>query len=708
MTVSTIRPNATDSNTGALTGGATAHAVLSDNSDSTYVEYDPAEESTLQFGDFTLPSGALVKRIAVRLRSLAPQVKSVLLRATLSVGDDDHEFNGAVSWQSITETTIGYVDAQYTETEVDALTVQLLNSNSTAQYVDQVTELYVDVTYVEQPVVLVVTPSGSLTSTNRPTVSWTRDLDSDGGSQTFYEVRVFDSTQYGAGGFDPSVDAATDESGITSGAVSSWSGIDEALTDGTTYRAYVRVAQSAGDAVVWSAWNYGEFTVNVPTPPKPTSVTVTTEASNGRIQLVPLEASGGGTITQGFVFQRSTDGGLTWEDVRVGDDLETLLRIPSVVEYVLYSDSADGTSHIVNLPTGIQEGDLLLALGAMDGNPGYSWPVGWIELFDANGPSNAVRGGGAYKFAQEGESGTLTVTTSASEGGGILLLVIRGHHETQAPSVSSNVNATTSTPDPPDLNPGSWATENTLWIASVAFDGDVSASSIPTGYRDKQTARWANASGAGRVTAVKRSEAANEDPGTFTLSASEETSSRTIGIRPSQPTPLAYDYEAPNNPAVQYRVAAYSEVYDSYSLWRDAAASVSWESAAWWLKHPFDPTLNMVVVPRSQPTRHRVARSAKHRVLGRSTPVVLSDVRESWEGELVLRLDTQAEQDDLDALLAEMVPLLLQAPGDATWDDTWIVIDEQARTRVIDASWSEPTFDSLPWTEVDRPEGALY
>ena len=60
MSVTTLRPNGTLGNSAVLTGGATAHAVLSDDSDASYAEY-PAFNflSQLSLGTFALPAGAV-------------------------------------------------------------------------------------------------------------------------------------------------------------------------------------------------------------------------------------------------------------------------------------------------------------------------------------------------------------------------------------------------------------------------------------------------------------------------------------------------------------------------------------------------------------------------------------------------------------------------------------------------------------------------
>ena len=67
MTVSSLRPATTTSNTGAVTGaGGDADVALSDDSDATLITFDEGEAATFGLGDLTLPADAVIK--AVRLR----------------------------------------------------------------------------------------------------------------------------------------------------------------------------------------------------------------------------------------------------------------------------------------------------------------------------------------------------------------------------------------------------------------------------------------------------------------------------------------------------------------------------------------------------------------------------------------------------------------------------------------------------------------
>ena len=86
MTATTLRPNGTIAAGGTVTGAASAHAALSDDSDASYVgaytgngEYDS--------GTFTLPTGAVMKQARIRVRSKDTGVSWVQTSWRVSAGD---------------------------------------------------------------------------------------------------------------------------------------------------------------------------------------------------------------------------------------------------------------------------------------------------------------------------------------------------------------------------------------------------------------------------------------------------------------------------------------------------------------------------------------------------------------------------------------------------------------------------------------------
>lgn len=342
MTVVTLRPSSTISNTDVeITGSATAHGAVSDNSDSSYLEFNDADDQVV-FGlqDLTLPAGAALIGASLRLRGHIstnymgfgglsvrwPTGAEKIFAATLIT------WTTPVTWV-MSSTTDPPSDAQ-----IDASTLQLFFGGSVFDPDEddggsgdgfdfyfgdavRVIEVLLDITYVLQPVVVVTTPTegSTITNTNRPQVAWTRTLDSAGGAQQFYEVKIFAQAVYSAGGFDPNTSTAISSASL-SGTATSWDSAVR-LPDGL-YRAYVRIGQvlsGPGRSALFfaSEWDYNQFEIDVPSPSEP-QFWVTPEPEEGRIRL-DIEHVAGAQVTEQLEVQRSIDH-LTWEPLRLDTD----------------------------------------------------------------------------------------------------------------------------------------------------------------------------------------------------------------------------------------------------------------------------------------------------------------------------------------------------------------------------------------------------
>jgi hypothetical protein len=173
----------------------------------------------------------------------------------------------------------------------------------------------------------------------------------------------------------------------------------------------------------------------------------------------------------------------------------------------------------------------------------------------------------------------------------------------------------------------------------------------------------------------------------------------------------AFDYEAPNGDESTIRVrACHLNAVDggfdvACSDW--VQDSKGWTSLDYWLKHPFNPTLNRKVTLRDAPSRARAARQSATTPLGRSDPVIVSDTRLTWAGTVAFRSSSDEDRFYLESLVEDGTPLLLQAPRAAYFDDFWAVYGDLTQDRVVPADWIGTTFDSTPYTQVLRPEGNL-
>jgi hypothetical protein len=211
---------------------------------------------------------------------------------------------------------------------------------------------------------------------------------------------------------------------------------------------------------------------------------------------------------------------------------------PVVEATATSSTETAGTTHTVALPTGILSGDLLVAGFAVDGNQRQvtvTWPAGWAELFDLMNDDNfaveAECGGSiAYRVADGTEGSSITVTTSESETSAHTVYRISGAGTPEfAPARS--LTTPDASPDPPELT-YSGGSGNHLWLA-WSFSDDLDAvTGFPTDYTDGITVS-AGSSGACTIGSARRKlAAATDNPGVFTLAATEEWVAATV-VAPS-------------------------------------------------------------------------------------------------------------------------------------------------------------------------------
>src|SRR5690242_16878974 len=287
MTVSTLRPDGTISTVGspATVGAASAHAALSDNSDSSYVHSPTTGDIVaVSFDDLALPSGAVIKSLVPRARiansaSVAALNYQIGLNFAGTMLPFSYRFLATATWGSATTVQLSPFPAgggstlptpPGSDADIDSVAVSLNLSGDGASNEGRIYELYLDVTYVEQPTLTVDAPvdARTVTDTNTPPVSWTETLDSDGGARTGYQVRIFDSATFGAGGFDPSTATPFEDSGVVTDSLYPWQ--PSLVQPDDTYRAYVRVQQTVNGSAFWSDWAFSEYTIDVAVPADPT------------------------------------------------------------------------------------------------------------------------------------------------------------------------------------------------------------------------------------------------------------------------------------------------------------------------------------------------------------------------------------------------------------------------------------------------------
>lgn len=316
-TTTTLRPNGDEASYGSdlsPVGAATIWQALSDNSDSTYMDTTTAGNGGgVDLTTFTIPALAIVRRVTTRLRAKGAGTIQVNLWVGSSViGNTTPILTSTITTYTVGSYTSppGFFGGPWSQAAIDSLQAAFFSSDTS----NQAMALYIDVVYNRAPTATVTGPTGTITSSSRPAVTWTYS-DPEGDAQERYRVKIFSAAQYGAAGFNPATSTATWDSGQVLSAATTATPAN--LANGT-YRAYVQVAD-VGSGGRWGNWSaFSGFTVNIPTPAAPT-VTATAEPSNGRVTLTVTD--GNGSLTGGFTYsiavERSADGGTTWVPVRM-------------------------------------------------------------------------------------------------------------------------------------------------------------------------------------------------------------------------------------------------------------------------------------------------------------------------------------------------------------------------------------------------------
>jgi hypothetical protein len=335
MATATLRPDGVlststpaPSNNG---GAASLNAAVADNLDTTFVRFlDTGAYWMVEYslGSTVVPGDTQVRSVMPRIRhNNAWSAAATPDRAfTLGTGgayfpDEPIVWLGAVNPGSTdfrvqwgAERTAQPNGAPWTGAALDALTLRIffrVNPNSYYWAFD-VAEVYVDVVLNRAPYVT-GTALGTV-GTSRPTFSWTY-TDPEGDPQERFRVKVFSAAQYGATGFDPNTATPAVDSGEVYSSATSWaSPVD--LLDGTTYRAFVVVADAGSNghySTIGATGPYSSATISLVAPTAPT-ITATTDPANARVTLAIASANNiNPAATYRYSVERSDDGGTTWK-----------------------------------------------------------------------------------------------------------------------------------------------------------------------------------------------------------------------------------------------------------------------------------------------------------------------------------------------------------------------------------------------------------
>ena len=209
------------------------------------------------------------------------------------------------------------------------------------------------------------------------------------------------------------------------------------------------------------------------------------------------------------------------------------MAFPTVVATNSGNSSFVGTSVPVNLPSGIQAGDLLLVFFAQRSTVEVTWPAGWTEVFaGVNSPNSETRLECAYRLA-DGTEGATIMVTAANARSAHTSYRIAGWNGTTAPEAATSTGAD-ATPDPPSLAT-SWGTADTLWLVGLGISVETASPSIsafPGAYTDEFSALFGGGGNCRAGSARRQRRTATENPSAGVLSSADDWVAATVAIRP--------------------------------------------------------------------------------------------------------------------------------------------------------------------------------
>jgi hypothetical protein len=370
VAVQTVRPNAEIQGGDWIDegGAGSKHNALADASDSTYVRNTSnSNKSSYRAG---LPTATIGSDRVLRAR-LRYRAQKLIAGQNINQYLEDNGVSSQKLYQSNANPIQDFTGPWWT-TNANGSEWTAAAAADRLIYVLDITDVsgapdsdawrmyavYVD--YDVRALLTLGAPTATNTGTARPTINWSATLNADGDPQKRYQIYVYSSAVYSLGGFSPGVSSGWSWS---SGEVSSSSArsavVGSDLAFGTTYRAYVRLAQDFNGQSWWTAYQNVQFTVAVPggSTPQPTTPTltrtvddpgakvllsVTTVLNLMTAQQSSLESSSLGTTG----WAAGADTTITRDVTQAGHLLANLKLTKAVSTGPLYANTLTGTSGV--------------------------------------------------------------------------------------------------------------------------------------------------------------------------------------------------------------------------------------------------------------------------------------------------------------------------------------------------------------------------
>lgn len=206
---------------------------------------------------------------------------------------------------------------------------------------------------------------------------------------------------------------------------------------------------------------------------------------------------------------------------------------PTVTASATTNGTTSTATPTINLPATVNANDIIVVFIRADNEEAYTWPANWNLLISDASDGSDDQTGCRWKLAVGNEDGT-TIQLSRTNSGkfSALAYAIGGANNVEVGSLGTGASTT---PDPPNFAP-SGGTQDYLWLWMGGWEGEQTSppAGNPTNYTNPI---GANSGTAGAVTtncrvasARRATTAASENPGTWTISASDDWTAFTMAL----------------------------------------------------------------------------------------------------------------------------------------------------------------------------------
>jgi hypothetical protein len=201
------------------------------------------------------------------------------------------------------------------------------------------------------------------------------------------------------------------------------------------------------------------------------------------------------------------------------------------------SNTATGTAHTLNLPSGVVSGSLVVMLACLDSGTGtVTWDTaGWVELRE----STATRASSVAYLRATASASTVGLTSSTAARIAYVGYRLSGHHPSTNPNAATTpATGNSASPAPPTVTASGGAAEN-RFIVTSCHDGNPNAvTGWPTNYTEHQiqdavSGVSTNAAMASRVLNA----AVDPTPGTLAITTSTNWAAHAVVVPPLLSTP---------------------------------------------------------------------------------------------------------------------------------------------------------------------------